>query len=219
MSSILWLVFRSGTAEQYTEKDVLLDGVTELYKNEMSEKASANETRKEESEKADADRRLGLSIRESAVRTLKDKEVRKGMSTNDPASSRLSFKFCLWDYLPGLCFPFPKVKKQTMCTCVCASGWMWMSVSGCGWASPEFECFFFVFFSQTGVVCVCVCVCACECISTCFCVYMLCCVVFLCACFHMAPRMHCPHHLLVFTQNQQQRDGAHLKIDSKQLSR
>jgi len=68
---------RSGTVEEYDEKAQLLDGIVPIYREEQDRKATAADTKKKDDMKADADRALGLKIRQDATQTLKNKITKK----------------------------------------------------------------------------------------------------------------------------------------------
>ena len=70
---------RSGTAEEYGEKEKLLDGLAELYKEENQLKEEDTKEKEREKEKADEDRELGAKLIQDATNSLKDKVVNKGM--------------------------------------------------------------------------------------------------------------------------------------------
>eukprot|EP00117_Sycon_ciliatum_P041588 scpid101682/ scgid30391/ len=78
---------QSGTAEEYTEKDQLLDGVVELFKGDLEEKATTADTKKKNEKKIEDDRELGLKIREDAAATLSEKKTPKKTST-EPSPKR-----------------------------------------------------------------------------------------------------------------------------------
>ena len=78
---------RSGTAEEYGEKEKLLDGLAELYKEENQLKEDDTKEKEREKEKADEGHELGAKLIQDATNGLKDKAVNKGivlLSNNGP---------------------------------------------------------------------------------------------------------------------------------------
>ena len=70
---------RSGTAEEYGEKEKLLDGLAELHKEENQLKEEDTKEKEREKEKADEDSELHVKLIQDATNGLKDKVVNKGM--------------------------------------------------------------------------------------------------------------------------------------------
>lgn len=68
---------RSATPEEYTKKDELLDGLVELYKDELQEKNQISQAIKATEEKAEQDKSLGLKILCDATVALGEKQTNK----------------------------------------------------------------------------------------------------------------------------------------------
>ena len=65
----------SGTDEEHTERDWLLDSLVELYKEEKEVKAKAASDKDIAKDRAQKDRELGEAIMRDATATLKDKDT------------------------------------------------------------------------------------------------------------------------------------------------
>lgn len=66
---------RSGTEEEHTEKDRLLDSLVAMYKDEKETKAKVASAKDQAKDKADKDRELGEKIMADATAALKDKDT------------------------------------------------------------------------------------------------------------------------------------------------
>eukprot|EP00117_Sycon_ciliatum_P037947 scpid98321/ scgid28282/ len=63
---------QSGTAEEYTQKDRLLDSIVDMYRDEEAEKKSKKIQRADDQQKVEGERELGEKLMRDAAATLRE---------------------------------------------------------------------------------------------------------------------------------------------------